>query len=101
MKEQFKKIELNPEDMLVTPLPDYFKKKDKTKMDTSIEEHQAFDVGIVEHIGKDLDEERVGKVIYYHSKSSEKINLKGIGKFDRVANSLKILIRTDQDINNY
>lgn len=100
MQKQFELIELNPEDMLVSNLPDYFKKNQKS-FDTTIKDHQMFDVGIVEHVGEKLNKDIIGKVIYFHSNLSETINLKGIGVFEKVGDSLKILIRKDQDRNNY
>jgi len=96
----FKAIELNPKDMLVTHLPDYFAKR-KSQFDTNIAEHQSFDVGIISHIGSDLDVGVIGKVIYFHSNLSETINLKGFGVYQRVSDAHKILIRRDQDINNH
>lgn len=97
---KFEKVEIKATDMLITPLPDYFKKKESGKMNTHMSQNDTFDVGIIEAVGSELDDKRIGKVIYYQSNLAKGINIKGIGVYDLLAEDYKLLIRHDQDINN-
>lgn len=99
MGKQFENVELNPKEMLVKKLTDYYVKEDGFSVNTS--KHQPVEVGVIKHIGRGVDKERLGKVIYYMTNICESITLKGIGEFDRVKEDYKILIRHDQDENNY
>ena len=92
-------IILNPKDYLVTRLPDYFKQKDD-KFDTRIIETLPVHVGVINKAGEDLSQDLVGKIIYYKTDLSDKIEIKGIGNYEIVADAHKHLIRTDEDITN-
>jgi hypothetical protein len=84
--------------MLVYPLNNYYK---KGEIDYKTQSNLNYEVGVIEHIGCDLDASILGKVIYYHINMAEKINLKNIGTYHLVSESMKLLIRFDQDKNNY
>lgn len=88
---------LNKTDLLVSPLEDYYSKNKSF----ATEKDKPCDVGIVEAVGYELPSDVVGKVIYYHSGMATGVNLKGVGIFDLVPDHSKLLIRMDQDKNNY
>lgn len=92
-----KKILLNPTDMLVSLLDDYYTKDNSF----TITEKADYSVGVIEAVGLDLDESLIGKIIYFHRDIGEKIDLKNIGKYILVTQSMKLLIRLDQNKNNY
>jgi hypothetical protein len=90
-------IKLNKEDMLVIPLTEYYtSSKDSDKLNLNMHKDETIDVGFIDHIGEDIPEEWLGKVIYYHKDVATKINLKGIGHYDLVPISLKLIVRLDQ-----
>ena len=95
------KILLNPTDMLVSRLSDYFTKTDKGTLDTSITKDNKFNVGIIEYIGKELSQTWIGKIIYYHKDIGMEMDVKNIGKYDLITKEVRLLIRLDQDRNNY
>ena len=92
---------LEPNDMLVKSIPDYYKKADSKKlsMSTAVVEKNA--VGSIQHIGKDVPEEYLGCLVYYHKNMADEVNVKGIGVFELLTPNLKFLIRKDQSITNY
>lgn len=92
-------IILNPTDMLVIKIPEYYTKPDSKKINLTLEKDVTTTVGIIEYIGKDIPEEWLYKVIYYHSGIATTINVLNIGTFDLVPSSLKLLIRLDQPKN--
>lgn len=94
---QKESLVLNSEDMLVSRIEDYFKKDDAFKLNKD----QNYHVGIIEVVGSGLPKEWIGKIVYYHINIAPIIDVKKIGKFELVSNSIKLLIRMDQDINNY
>lgn len=89
-------IILNPTDMLVIRVPEYYTKPDDGKINLTLEKDVIATVGIIEHIGEKIPKEWLYKVIYYHSGVATTINVLGIGVFDLVPSSLKLLIRLDQ-----
>lgn len=91
------KVILNETDLLVSPLADYFTKNNAF----TIASDKEFDVGVVEHVGGKIDDSWVGKIIYYHSKMATKITLKGIGVYELLPDHSKLLIRADQNKDNY
>ena len=101
MVNKFEAIELNPTDMLVTPLTEYYKTKDQKAFDSNVHQEGREDVGVIEHVGPELPQERVGKIIYYKENTSTLIDLKDIGKYEVVNENYKILIRSDQSADNY
>lgn len=96
-------IVLNPDQFLVSELPNYFKKKDASKVSMDAAEFNNFKVGIIKHVGKNYQQAGyVGKVIYFkEGMSTPLITVKGIGDFYLVPDNAKLLIRLDQDENNY
>lgn len=90
-------IVLNENDILVKPVEDYFKKTD----DFTITENVNHSVGIIKHVGEKIDKSWVDKIIYYHKNIGTVINLKGIGRFDLIDNSVKLIVRMDQNSDNY
>ncbi len=91
------KIILAPTDMLVERLEDYYKKDDQFVIDKD----DKYIVGIITYAGVLMSKERIGKIVYYHKNIAMEINLKGIGRFDLVTESVRLLIREDQDKDNY
>lgn len=90
-------IILNKTDLLVSPLEDYYSKNKSF----ATKDDKPCDVGIIEAVGSELPLETIGKVIYYHKNMATGVNLKGVGIFDLVPDHSKLLIRMDQDKNNY
>lgn len=102
MNGKLKDIVVNPKNMLITELDDYYgSASDGSKWNGHIPENQLYQVGIIEKVGKDLPTEWEGHVVYYPSKIGKEVNLKGIGIYLDMQDALKILVRMDQDINNY
>lgn len=97
----FDKIILNPTDMLVDPLRDYYTKVQKGAFNTSVNGEEKYHVGIIVHAGEKVQKEFIGKVIFYHKNIAMEVDFKSMGKFFVVTESLKVLIRTDQNKNNY
>jgi len=101
-KEDFKDVVLNPKEMLVTRVHDYFTKASVNRLNTSISSDSTFDVGIIDAIGEDIPKEWENKILCYHSKMGTEIEIKGIsGKFELVSLSAKLIVRLDQDRSNY
>ncbi len=93
-------IVINPKEYLVTRLKDYFAVPEG-EFSTRILETMPVHVGIIEKVGEDLPQDREGKIIYYKTDLSDKIEIKGIGKYELVADAYKYLVRMDQDKNNH
>lgn len=98
--EQKEVIVLNPTNMLVTKLRDYFS-KEKKDFDTSIQKESLFEVGVIEQGGSEIPKEWIGKIIYYHKNIADVLNIKKIGTFDLVDLSHKLIVRLDQNKTNY
>jgi len=98
MKDNWRaNVKLNKEDMLVIPLREYYtSSKNSEKINLSMHKDETVDVGFIDHAGEDIPEEWLGKVIYYHKDIASTINVKGIGHFDLVPLSLKLIIRLDE-----
>lgn len=94
-------IILQPTDMLVERIPDYFSKVDDDKIDLTLPKDQTVEVGIIIFIGKEIDLAWKDKLVYYHKGPATFVPLKGVGDFDLVTESLRIIVRLDQDKNNY
>lgn len=92
-------IVLNPKDYLVERVSDYFAPKDD-EFSTRIVETMPVDVGIIKSVGSDLPQKYVGKTIYYKTDLSDKIEIKGIGNYEIVADPHKYLIRMDEELTN-
>lgn len=92
-----KDVILNPTDLLVEPVTDYFTKNSQF----TINQNLVFDTGVIVHAGKDIDKEWVGKVVYYQKGMATVVVVKGYGKFDLFPEHSKLLVRLDQDKNNY
>lgn len=84
--------------MLVSPLTDYFTKESKFM---TPDKAQLFAVGIIKRGGEDIPLEWIGKVIYYHTAMGSEINIKGVGSYELIASHSKLLVRLDQDEDNY
>jgi len=93
-----KEIVLNPTDMLVRPLPNYFTKESKFMV---TDKAQTFNVGFIVHGGVEIPAEWIGKVVYYHSNMATEVNLKYIGAFELITSHTKLLIRLDQNEFDY
>ena len=83
--------------MLVSPIEDYYKKDDKF----TINKDDKYIVGAIVCVGQRISKEFIGKIVYYHKNIALEINLKGIGRFDLVTESIRLLIREDQNKDNY
>lgn len=94
-----KKFELNPDDYLVERLDDYYKVK--KGMDTNVSKEDLHAVGVIKHVGANIEDSLVGKIIYYHKNTANIVNCKGIGSYDLVPSHLKLMIRLDQTKENY
>lgn len=95
------KIILNPTDMLVKRLDDYYTKPDQDKINLTLEKDQSVEVGIIVYVGSEILPTWIGKLVYYHKGVSTFIPLSGIGDFDLVTESLRLIVRLDQSKNNY
>ncbi len=94
-------IILQPTDMLVKRIEDYFSKTDDDKINLTLPKDQNTEVGIIYFIGEKIDPQWMDKLVYYHKGVSTFIPLKGIGDFDLVTESLRLVVRLDQDKNKY
>ena len=95
--DETEKIVLRPDEMLVKKLEDYYKASNDFTDANSVQHA----VGVIEHIGKNVDDTFLGKIIYYHLGIATEVNLKGIGLFDVVTENIMLLVRLDQTKNNY
>ena len=93
-------IILNPEDMLVSPLEDYYTKTNIDTINLTLKKDVNIEVGIIEHIGSEIPKDWLGKVIYYHSDVATGVNIRDYGYYWIVPVHLKILVRLDQNKNN-
>lgn len=92
---------LNPTDMLVEKVSDYLTKTEKGKLNTSVALDAKFDVGIIHKVGESLPKEWESKILYYHKSLGNQIDVKGIGNFELVNDSSKLMVRLDKNKNNY
>ena len=92
---------LNDDDMLVTPIPDFFKvKKDESFTTAKAISEASCEVGIIENCGENLPYEWVGHIIYYHKNLSHTVEIEN-KNYNIVSNTHKLLIRLDLNRNNY
>jgi len=95
-------IVLQPKNILVTQLDDYYGTASQgSNWNADIPENRKYQVGIVENVGNDLPKEWIGHVIFYTAGLGNEVNLKDLGSYLEIQDSLKILVRMDQTINNY
>lgn len=94
-------IILQPTDMLVERIEDYFSKPTDRKLDLTLPKDQSIEVGIIRIIGKEIDLAWKDKIVYYHKGMATFVPLKGIGDFDLVTESLTLVVRLDQNKNKY
>jgi hypothetical protein len=94
-------IELNPTDLLVTPISDYFTKVREGILNTTITKDDTYSVGIIEHVGNKLDPMIIGHIIYYHKNIGIEVNLGNLGRYNLIQWETKLLVRMDQDRDNY
>jgi hypothetical protein len=100
-KENRDNILLEPMDMLVKDIPDYYKKADTSKLNMSTAAVEKNAVGSIQHVGEGLSKDLIGCLVYFHKNMADPVNVKGIGIFLLLTPNLKFLIRKDQSINNY
>jgi hypothetical protein len=100
-ENQRKNIIIEPDDMLVKKIPDYYKKADESKLNMSTARVEKNDVGSIQHVGENLSKELLGCLVYFHKDMADEVNVKGVGIFLLLTPNLKFLIRKDQSIDNY
>lgn len=91
------KIVLNPKDLLVKPVEDYWTKQKAY----ATQSEKGFSVGTVEHVGKEIPTEWIGKIVYYHTGMGTKLDIKGIGVYELISEHTKLMVRMDQTKENY
>ena len=97
-----KKISIGKKKVMVTPITDYYgTNKNDSRINTNINENQTYDIGLVEAVGDPENAHWIGHIIFHTKGFGDKVNLLGIGRFTIIDTDLKILVRLDQDINNY
>ena len=84
--------------MLVTKINDYYTKGKPGILNTTISKNLNYNVGVIVHVGDDLPEQWIRKIIYYHKNIGVEINLSELGEYDLVPVSAKLIIRMDQEI---
>ena len=100
MKNIFGKIIINPTELLVEKLEDYYK-KDNPFAVTEDGKASLYEVGVIVHSGKEIDKEWIGKVIYYEKDICTYLDLKNIGKYHLVPAEYRIMVRLDQTKEKY
>jgi hypothetical protein len=101
MENILSKTVLKTDNMLVTPIVDFFKvKKDSGfTVKKSISEAPC-DVGIIERVGSDLDIAWVGHIVYYQKNLVIEVEVDGV-YYAVVPSSHVILVRMDINRNTY
>lgn len=100
MNDKLKEVYVRNNDVLVTPVRDYYNKNSE-KFNSANNEVNNYEVGIVEKVGSNHPKEWEGKIAFYTKQIGNMINFRDKGKYLQLDGGLILNVIMDQDKNNY